>query len=56
MFYNKIMAQYMRDECRKMLVQSLKHIKNIAPHANARKNTKYHFNTLSPSKTIAPTK
>ena len=27
MFYNKIMAQYMRDECRKILVQSLKHIK-----------------------------
>ena len=41
MFYSKIMAQYMRDECRKILVQLLKHIKNKVPHANARKNTKF---------------
>ena len=46
----------MRYECRKMLVQSIKHIKNIVPHANARKNTKYQFNTVSPSKKIAPAK
>ena len=46
----------MRYECRKILVQSLKHIKNIVPHSNARKNTKFQFNTASSSKKIAPVK
>ena len=46
----------MRYECRKLLVQSLKHLKNIAPHANTLKNTKFQFNTTSPSNKIASVK